>query len=290
LEISYPYADLQVPLKNLLRDLDAVTEFRCSIALTLPREVQDLRLQTVSLPATASGSDARLTLRNVDANAVKRPQQMLYAPSVARFDFVLDPVRDRALCWRALPGTTNPVGVATPERGWAVPPASGEFSVFLQAVPNQFEFKVVTPGDKLTWDCRLTDIPLPRPPRKLEPARFEGYPAPVEVLKAAVSGDGVELRVVNRCQKAIDRVEVKVAYRDGEGRVVRSAVAKVSWDGNTADEESDLAVKPAPGRRYDTAAAQLWQLQDPLAIPKEVKSVEATVAGVLFKDGTAWRP
>jgi hypothetical protein len=272
-----------VPLINLLRDLDAIGEVRFSVRVVLPREVQSLRLEPVEPGSVAAAGDLRVTLEKTDSLPPARPG----TAAQKRYDFRVEPPEGRRLCWLA------PYPSGAQADGWAFPYPSGQFTASLANDPSQFLFKVLSAGDELNWEFSLRDIPLRRPPRKLEPARFEGHAAPVRVAAARVTDTGVDLRVVSNCQKDFDTLELKLIYKDGDGRALREAGRKWSRSQQLGFAVESLFPQLTLARGPSVApeaGEDEWQLQDAAAPPEGTRSVTATVTRVLFKDGTTWPP
>jgi hypothetical protein len=266
-----------VPLKNLLRDVDAIREVRFTLRATLPGEVHPLRLEPVVAGATTADDAVRLTLSKISPPPPAGAGNALNKVFLTNFDFRVEPPGRLHLCWRVQ--YPNNV-VAT---GWASFPHTGEFTVPAVGEPSRFAFKVMSAWKDLAWDFTFRDIPLARPPRKIEPARFDGHPAPVQVSEARISERGVDLRIANDCQKELDTVDLKLVYRDEEGHVVGEVARKVA-------ERFGEGVDLFPAPRFPAKVDPEWRVQDLAGLPQGTRSITATVTGVLFKDGTTWRP
>jgi hypothetical protein len=272
-----------VPLKNLLRDLDTIAELRCSIGLDLVREVQRLHLEPVAAGSYASGSGVRITLRDIESGPSRLPPTPGTSSTQKRFRFQAEGLDGRRLCWQASAGN------AAPQFRQAYPSVQGDFSLSPTLSPESFDFKVLSLGDTLTWDCQLRNIPLARPPRRLEPPRHEGHPAPVSVEVEPLQGDRLWMRITNHSQKTIDAVVVKLAYLDADGRAVGQQVRKMPQDAQVAQNAPLLA--PASTRaRAVLAPWEDWRLSDRVPPPKEARSARASLVRVDFADATSWPP
>lgn len=285
-------ASWDVPLKNLLRDLDAIRELSCTIQVALPREDQLLRMEEIAPGSSATIGDFRLVLRQIETDPAtlpsqtrgirpaagqpkllraQAPRQESKSPRVKRFDFHAEPSHDRRILWQSFDLAGNV------DSGWVIPTPSGDFSLFLLREPVRLVFEVVTIGETLSWNYRLQNIPLHRLPRRIEPLRFAGHDAPVSSAEPRITERGVELRFTNHSQKQIDSLEVKLAYRDAKGRVLREVVRRLSTD---AGDEPDAIL---------SRSARQLQTVDAGDRPIAARSVTATVTEVFFKDATSWK-
>jgi hypothetical protein len=268
----------KVPLKNLLRDLDTIAEVRCSVQMMLPRGVQSLNLEPVAPGRAANAGDFRITFLKVDPTPPKIPGQSKNLAKQKRFDFRAQPLDRRRLCYRSFYSSE------TPGDGWVYPPSSGDFSIFLPNEPDRFSFKALTPGETLVWNFQLRNIALARIPRRIEPLRFEGYSAPVDVEMVGLTALGVEMRVINHSRKDIDSLDLKLAYKDKDGRIVGAAVRKVAAD---PSDNADLIISKF-ALLGDPTENQL--VVDRTERPKGTHKVEMSVTRILFKDATIWHP
>jgi hypothetical protein len=261
-----------VSLKNLLREVDSIAEVRLSVHLVLPREVRQLGISTIEPGSVATAGDVRLTLLKIET---------VQGRAGTRYSFRIEPPA-RQVCWQATPQSR------VNGSGWSVPAASGEFDIDQSTQPTEFQFKVLGPGDEQSWECSLRDVPLSRPPRRLESPRFEGHAAPVRVAEARVTARGLELRVVNDCQKEFDGLDLKLTYLDAAGKTLLEA--ERNWTRSRSPpgrgaESSLVALNTGSG-----FAGEELLLLDNAARPEGTHSVSATVTGVHFKDATTWRP
>jgi len=271
------FASISVPLKDLLRDVEAIGEVRLSLRAALPQDIHALHLEPVAVGGSTAGGGVRLTLANITpqvAPAWANPG------GVSRFEFRAEPPEGLRLCWLAHVAGNNAAS------GWASLSGRRDFAASLAGEPVRFDFKVFRAVQEVSLDFTLRDISLPRPPRRLEPLRFEGHAAPVQVSEAGLTEKGVDLRITNHCRKDLAEVALKLVYLDAEGHVLRETARKVAA---TPGEGVDLSPTPRPGvfpATYDPE----WRVQDSAAVPAGALSVTATVTRVLFKDGTTWAP
>jgi hypothetical protein len=272
---NLPSASFAVPLKDLLRDVDVIREVRLTLRAALPREMHALRLDPVTAGGSVSGGGVRLTLLKVPV-----PAPSADAASLKRYEFRAESPGRVRLCWLA-----HLAGGGTAS-GWASLAGSGEVVASLSGEASRFDFKVWGAVEEAAWDLTLREIPLARPPRRLEPPRFEGHAAPVRVSEARLTDKGVSLKIVNDCQKDLERVEVGVTYRDGDGRVLSEVARRV---GAAREDGVDL-VASTGGPLFDPRLRNEWAVQDPVAVPSGTRSVTTSVKRVLFKDGTSWAP
>jgi hypothetical protein len=138
-------------------------------------------------------------------------------------------------------------------------------------------------GTKVGYDFEIRDIPLKqRPPLHLEPARFPGKDAPasVKVLEPGITTGRVQLQIGNDCQKDIEKVSLKLTYRDAADKVLREVerTAPESVAGNASPRLLVAAGSNAP----------LVLIFPPA--PAGAVRLEARVTGVEFIDATAWPP
>jgi hypothetical protein len=275
-----------LPLKNLLRDVDRIALVRCSIGLNLIRAAQQLHLEPVVEGSYAGDSDVRIVLRKIEPGPIERgppeiPPGIGSSSSGYHYRFRAEGLAGRLLCWQAYPRRTT----GNPQFGKAYPTSQGDFSRSPTIAPESFDFKVLSPGEELTWDCQLHDIPLSRPLRRLAPLRYEGHSAPVSVEVEPLRGERVWLRITNHSQKRIDAVVLKLAYLDAQGRSLAERVRTMPRD--SQERRNTLPFTPPPTA---LAASEEWRLSEQQPPPKEARSVRATLLRIDFADATSWQP
>jgi hypothetical protein len=275
-------ARFSVPLKNLLRDVEAISELRLSLRATLPREMHACRLEPVAIGGSVAAGGIRLTLVKITPPT---PSSSASPTGLSRFEFRAEPPAGVRLCWQAHLVRGNLAN------GWASLAGRPEVPASVAGEPAWFRFKVWRTVQEVSWDFTLCNIPLARPPRRLEPLQLEGQAAPVRVSEARLTDKGVALRITNDCQKDVQEVDLKIAYRDGKGGVLGEARRKV---GQAPGEGVDLVAprRPEPLRPglLPTRPEHKWRVQDGASVPAGTQAVTAVVTRALFKDGTTWAP
>jgi hypothetical protein len=293
-----------IPLRNLLREVDAVHLVRGQVRLVVPVRVDALEFDTLAPGAARQVREVSLTLREVSpapaAPAPTRPtppgEVSGVSPTpVARAVLVFEArgVEGRYLRWIALDRQGTLVG-----EGSESPAGSGPVRLMIRDVPDLVLFKVIVAKEVL-YDFELRDIPLGgRVPRRLVPVQFPGHKAPVtiEVTPFAAGNRQTDPRparlsllVHNHSSKDVEKAHMRLTFRDGAGRVLTEraqtwpAPGGVRW-GSRNNRNDRLPEKVRAGGESLT-----MDLQAPPP-PDGTVSVTATVTRVGFADGTAWPP
>jgi hypothetical protein len=281
--------DWQVPLKNLLADLDVIHEVRGRVRFPLPAQVHTVEVSALQPGAAARTAEGELTLVRIGPAVPAAATQPAGGPATApavgmvSLEFAGEGLAGRPLRWLACDASGRGLS-----GGWVVPTLTGSFSLRAPVVVARVRFKTVTVHEA-EYPFLLRDIPLPRPPRELERARFPGRPAPVTVACQAVPPAGsvpapLTLRVTNYCQKDVDRLRLRLTCVGAAGQVLKT----VDHDQAQSDFRQGLrvivhaAVADRPGQTPITVPA--------FASPPGTRSVDVTVLQVGFTDATTWEP
>jgi hypothetical protein len=296
-QIVFHYFSQNVPLKNLLRNLDTIRLVRGRIRIWLPTQTETVRFDPLEPGASQKVQNLHLTLRLLDYQLAQ------IDPLILRFD--CRGVEGRRLRWMAY----DAQGEALRE-GDHPQSLSGLLELRLPVDTAAVVFKVTTLKEGGSYPFELRDIPLDgRAPWRLETARFPGFAAPVsavctQIQRYEVSSAHTQhllvgskehfsrlfLSLTNHCQKDVDKVEARFTFLDEHGQplgeVARTLQARF---GNRAAREYSVQGSFYPNlfaRAY--GLTQLWV--DDTQVPEGTKRVDIAVTRVTFADATTWAP
>lgn len=244
----------RVPLRNLLRDLDALALVQGRAHVLLSLEVAELRFDHMTDGATARDGGLVVRLDRAADGGVENAWRL------TGVDFQ----RYRVLyVARGPAGQRIGGGVCT--TGTLTTPAS----------TTALGVKILT-RQEVTFPFELRDIPLDRPPRRLTPAAFPGQEAPVSISVRSAEGGKRQHILHNHSQKEVESLRVKRTFRDAAGRAL-------------AEQEDQV---PSPATTTLAGRLPLLRSGNPVTLnsgePEGTASVEVTVLYVGFSDGTTW--
>jgi hypothetical protein len=180
---------------------------------------------------------------------------------------------DRLVVYRHL----NPQGNETRTGSFSCPGTDGAFGSHL--AEGTLECKVVSLA-VVEHPYQLEDVPLSRPPLKLDPPLFPGKPAPVSLAipERTVSGTTMgAIRVINHCQKVVEEVRFQVRCLDAAGKrlatvpVLHPPISQPFFDGVVGPDSEAMI--------YQTTR-----------LPRGTASATLHLEEVVFTDGTTWSP
>lgn len=279
-----------VPLRNLLRDLDAVHQVRGRLPVALPVRVDVIRFDRLAPGVAGQAGDVRLTVRQVDqvdpgVRAGGPPPAGTAARPALEFD--AGGIDGRRLKFAAYEALGRKLACGEPST-----PRPDLVRVEVPGEPAAVVFKVVS-LQEVEYAFELRDVPLrQRPPQRLEPARFPGHEAPVSVeflgvvpardrqgpfLPGPPKFPAVKLRLDNHCQKGVEQVRMKLTYLDAAGRPLKEAARTAA----TFNEQEGRLRVLEPGKPFEVEEPDL---------PGGTVKAAVTVTAVGFADGTGWPP
>jgi hypothetical protein len=312
--------ETHVPLRHLLRNVDAIHRLRGWIRVVIPIKVDEILFDKLDPGVTRQAGEVKLTLRNITRVTSPRPET---SPgfTFTQLEFDGEGIDGRRLRWlvhdrvdkplRAVmrlgeskPVQPGPLQFVMPGESFdpSKPVRSGPLRFAVLGEPKAMRFKFfVIREEKYRFELR--DIPLEgRAPWSLEPAQFPGHAAPVtiEVRQFNRSADTqqrspgsfekristIQVQARNHSQKDVEKVQIKILYLDKTGKTLKEAVfseARPSYLGSSYDN-----------RRYailikskDQAVVLSLTEKD---MPEGTEKIEATVTRVDFADTTFWSP
>src|SRR5262249_39580002 len=213
---------LELPLKNLLRDVTAVKTLRGVVRVPLPARVETLRFESPASGAVARAGGVEVRLNNsrtshTTANGKKYPN--------ASFQLEYKGVRpDRV---RVLAYDAQKKLIAVSSSGWSGSDEGGTGEISVRGEPAAIVLKVITALDYAEYEFALGEVPRPGAagmPEKLVPAAFPGRDAPVTAefvrITAAQFPAKAQFRLTNHSDKDVRLVDLKLSYLDADGRVL----------------------------------------------------------------------
>jgi hypothetical protein len=282
------------PLKDLLRDLDAIDQVRGRVRVVLPRRVARLRFAPLTRGAVQEDEGIRATLQHVDSVLPATPASPAppTPPPVGVqlvLEFTFANLEGRPLRWAAYDRHEVPIGSGQSKPG---PAASLRLEVPSETVA--VHFKVIADSQEIAYPFELRNVPLRgRSPKQLEPLRFPGSEAPVAVDLArlipaqpavlppgALTPPAIELRLRNYSQKDVERVALKVTYLDASGRTLKEAPLL---------HPASLRDVLPPQSIVKARSQVVIRVNDPDMPAGRVRAL-VRLTGVDFVDATTWSP
>jgi hypothetical protein len=296
---GFAYCDVatDVPLKNLLRDVETIASVRGRLSLILPKRVERVRFDRLTPGAQSASGAFRVTLRRVEPWVPSAVEEQNFARTFPMTEVAVEyagaergPVEVLAF-----DGQGQPLGGKTAA---AVP--AGTLMMQVPQKTAALEVQVTAAVDVLSHDFQLRDVPFTRQlmPARLEPVRFPGHPAPVSVefvawsdypfnfnMLAQPNRSGparnlfAHVRAVNHSDKAVERLQLALTYRDADGKVVH----EMPFTYNLWPISSSGLSLPNVIRRGDEGEFYLANQHD-------AKQLTIKVVEVGFADATIWKP
>jgi hypothetical protein len=275
---------VDLPLKNLLRDVTAVKAVRGTVRVSLPSQVDSLRFDSpVSGAVVKVGAiEAKLTRfhkSHMTVNNTRYPNASLQLEYKG-----IAPDRVRALAY-----DSQKKLIAVSSSGWSGTDTGGTGEFTVQGDPAVVVLKVISAIEHAEYEFALDEIPLPGAagmPEKLVPATFPGHPAPVTLefvrIASAQFPAKAQFRVVNHSDKDVRLIDVKLVYLDSTGRAVKDWPSVKHTPSSSADQKGPALVV----RKKATAVIEV----DTPFLPETARTVRATPNQVVFSDATEWMP
>jgi hypothetical protein len=291
---------LNVPLKNLLRDLDVIHEVRGRVRVILPAKVLAVRFDPLVSGTVRQTGGVSLTLRRPVATppgqtgALGLPAQRLdptrtgQSGMQAVLEFETEGTDGLPLRWMAYDRS----GAAL--RGDRARPApNGLVRLEVPSDTAAVVLKVVTEKREVVYPFELHEVPLQRAPRHIEAPQFPRHAAPVEIeLVRMISPSGganpatlgaptaVEVRIRNFSQKDVEHVRMRFTYFDAAGGRLKEAMRE--------GLKSPRFV-PGPAILVNANSEDAITVDDPDR-PEGTSRITVTPVVVGFTDGTTWSP
>ncbi len=275
---------LEIPLKNLLRNVTAVKTFRGVVRIPLPEKVETLRFEPAKAGAVTRAGEVEVKLATFQTS-----QTTINGKQYPNANFRLDykgvrPDRVRALAYDAQKKL-----LAVSSSGWSGRDqgGTGDFSVLGE--PAAIVVKVISVVEYAEYEFALDDILLPGAvgmPEKLIPAEFPGHDAPVSVEFVRITSAGFpakgQFRLINHSNKDVRLVDLKLVYLDAAGRELSN------WP-NTSYTDQIAQEMKGPPLAVGKKATAIVEIDSPF-LPETAKSIRASVNKLEYSDATEWVP
>jgi hypothetical protein len=272
-----PQKEHVIPLRNLLRDLNTVHQVRGRLPVLLPVRVDVIRFDRLAPGVVGQAGDVRLTVRQINSGSgAGGPSQ----PARPALEFDAQGINGKGLTFAVSDALGRKLACGEPQT-----PRPDLVRFEVPGDPATVVFKVKS-LQEVEYPFELRDIPLRRVAERLEPARFPGHEVPVSVEFLAIvpaqnrpgsaKFPAVRLQLHNHCQKSVERVHLRLAYLDAEGRPQKEG------ERTAAFFQSDWKLKILePGKPFEVEEPDL---------PAGAVKATVTVTAVGFADGTGWPP
>ncbi len=276
--------ELEFPLKNLLRDVTAVTTLRGVVRVPLPSKVDSLRFES-----PAPGAVAKFGTVEVKMIGFNKSQTTFngkaYPNASIRLEYKgVRPDRVRLLAYDA---EKKLIAVSATESSGIDMGGTGAFSV--QGDPAAFVVKVISAVEYVEYGFALDGLPLPGAagmPEKLVPVNFTGHDTPVSVEFVRITSPRfpakAQFRVVNHADKDVRFVGLKLTYLSSSGKVV-GEWPHASYSGPTPQDRKE------PRFVVTRNATALVEMDTPF-LPDGAQSIRTELNKVVFSDATEWMP
>lgn len=266
-----------IPLRQLLGDLETIPQIRGRVKLQHPAEVETARFDPLEPGTSRQLGELRLTFRQSDFKQAPSKSLSVLPQTTLRFD--VEGQADGRLLWIAYnAGTSLMMGRVRRD-------ADGACRLEVPTATTAVHFQLVSAVAQY-HEFVLRDVPLTqRPPKRLLPAEFPGHEAPVSVqarVFATPVGDRARLQLDlrNHSQKDVDRLELLLVYRDAAGNALtEQQVTIATFD---AFQHRLRVLVPAHASNPHT-------IED-AERPAQTQAITATVTRVGFADGLTWSP
>lgn len=249
-----------VGLKNLLRNVSAISSVEGRIGLTLPTSVEVVRFDELKKGTEKKSGDTTITLSQVSGN---------------NFTFQCRGLPDDS---SIQVNATSADGKAVEEFGSSSFGGGGSMTLSrnYQSAPASIELRLVTASESLEFPFSFSDIPIPNHtemPEKLAELTFEGdVPVTLEFLE--FTGEKGfrknRFRLTNHSNKEVSSLYLNIDYLDESGKKLKDHATNYG------------GVMPA-GEKQEIEVAAFF-------MPEETKSVSVQIRQIHFSDATEWKP
>jgi hypothetical protein len=293
-----------VPLKNLLRDLDTIAEVQGRLRCSAPTRVEVFRFDRLVAGTTQKTATARCTLRKVPKDMQSRipPRFKIQTPAGGGapapngagrppgtrpsapeplggtgsvLEFEAPGLGGRTFWWLAYDPDKRILGAK--HHPW---PADGKLRLAVPRGTAEVTLKVIAAEQDIGSEFRLRDIPLDRPPKRLDRPEFSGYDTPVSAAldpatRPKASAIVLPVLLTNHSQKPVEWVNLQITTLDAAGNKIKEA--GTAWLARGTRPEEMLL----PHARL-SVRVQIPQLG------QKVKEIQVRVTRVGFGDATTW--
>ncbi len=249
-----------VGLKNLLRNVTAISQVEGHIGLSLPTAVQVVKFDELNKGTEKKSGDTTVTLSQVNGN---------------NFTFQCKGLPDGSSMQVTALDTA---GKSVEEFGSSSFGGGGSMTLSrnYESAPAKIEIRLVTASESLDFPFAFGEIPIlnhAEMPEKLTELSFEGD-APVTLEFLEFTGEGgfkkLKLKMTNHANKEASSLYLNIDYLDAAGKKLK-------------DHSTNYGGVMPAGEKKEIEVAAFF-------MPEETKSVTTLIKRVGFSDATQWKP
>jgi hypothetical protein len=304
LKLTPQATSVQLELKGLIREMDAIHRIQGRIVVSLPVRVDTFTFDHLFVGITQQKEERRITIQKV-FRPVPESTEKAALPTANQLPIQIEFQTQGLDGHRIQFAAYDPSGKSV-KVGASDTQVGGLVSLSVPQAASAISLKTYVIED-VSYEFEFHDVPLiNRPPRQIEPARFPGHDSPitaefvgftqrsaagVNVRQVAPVSDtpteygGIRLRLKNHSQKIAKMVWLKFAYVDTQQRGL--------GEGNTMHRWISNVIMRSPIRYFPDGPDSNGPIQidvdvQNVQVPPHSSSVRATVTKVQFTDGTSW--
>jgi len=254
---------LDISLKNLLRNVDAIKILQGKIRLSIPTQVEVLTFDRLEQGQTQAIGDVRFTIDRASLGGQ------------SQIDFEIEGANQQDIEILAY----NAKGERVERMGFSWSQMGGETSadLWFNGQPQSIEVRAIVKSEDVEYAFALPEIALKsheQMPGALEPVQFDG-PEPVTGKFVKFAGDENFRKVVfaltNHANKDIRTLELKLFYLDAGGKTLK-------------ESPHSQPLGQSPLKQNSTTELEL----SAFFMPEGTKSVSARTERVTFFDASVW--
>ena len=244
----------QVPLKNLLSSVKAISVLKGKVSLQVPTGVARFTFDEFETGIEKKSGKASVRLTKVDGREFTFQSKglQLRGKQIVGYDKNGKRVEELA--------------------GFG---SNNSFHKIFRTPPARIEFRVITSWVSIAYEYEMNDIVIPNSAKmreRLAELKIEGD-SPVTVKFVKLTGDKgfrkILFGVTNHTNKLVEEIDLEVKYLDASGKVLKETRSSLRDEVPAGDE---LECE-------DTA----------FFMPMETTAVEATVSKITFADASVWQ-
>ena len=244
----------QVPLKNLLSSVKAISVLKGKVSLQVPTGVARFTFDEFETGIEKKSGKASVRLTKVDGREFTFQSKglQLRGKQIVGYDKNGKRVEELA--------------------GFG---SNNSFHKIFRTPPARIEFRVITSWVSIAYEYEMNDIVIPNSAKmreRLAELKIEGD-SPVTVKFVKLTGDKgfrkILFGVTNHTNKLVEEIDLEVKYLDASGKVLKETRSSLRDEVPVGDE---LECE-------DTA----------FFMPMETTAVEATVSKITFADASVWQ-
>ena len=280
----------EIPIINLLRDVNVIKSCRGKMRVLLPAKVEEFRFDPLTDGATHKNGDIEITYKGKDQRDSTFNGKPIESWSLK---FTAKGVKSENVVFAAYDSKNELIGMTSngfsgfSEAGPNGIPKEVNFDQAVQGkTPASVVAKVIVETQPVEYDFHIEDIPLvadARKPEKIVPATFPGHDAPFSVTLVSITDRSnfakAQFRIENHSDKDLRMIDVKLEYQDASGKKLRDWPSATYMAQSQSAGELPIAV--------EKGGTKTVEMNTPF-LPAGTARVVATPHKGTFADATSW--